>query len=163
MARNVRKASDEVDRPCRISMDLPGPKMRTGPLVEGPRVVRVRPERDLRGVAVAPATLQLISGDLVEGETTPALPVDAEWLHRRKPGDVVGVVDARGSHRHLRVVTCAPGVSTAEAWDTAYVETGAQLNLRRRHHHRWNRPSDPPAPSAAHRRPVAADGRARTG
>ena len=49
MARNVRKASDEVGRPCRISMDLPGPKMRTGPLVEGPRVVRVRPERDLRG------------------------------------------------------------------------------------------------------------------
>ena len=31
MARNVRKASDEVDRPCRISMDLPGPKLRTGP------------------------------------------------------------------------------------------------------------------------------------
>ena len=38
MARNVRKASDEVARPCRISVDLPGPKMRTGPLVEGPRV-----------------------------------------------------------------------------------------------------------------------------
>ena len=43
------KASDEVARRCRISMDLPGPKLRTGPLAEGPRVIRLRPERDLRG------------------------------------------------------------------------------------------------------------------
>ena len=61
-------------------MDLPGPKMRTGPLVEGPRVVRVRPERDLRGVAVAPATVQLVSGDPGRGGDDPGLPVDAEWL-----------------------------------------------------------------------------------
>ncbi len=127
MARNVRKASDEAARPCRISMDLPGPKMRTGPLVEGPRVVRVRPERDLRGVAVAPATVRLVSRTPDTGEVSPALPVEAEWLERRRPGDVVDVVDTRGSHRHLRVVGCEPGRSIAEAWDTTYLETGTRL------------------------------------
>jgi len=127
MARNVRKASDEVARPCRISMDLPGPKMRTGPLAEGPRVVRVRPERDLRGVAIAPAAVRLVSGTPAAG-VSPALPVEAEWLERRRPGDVLDVVDTRGSHRHLGVVVCEPGVSTAEAWDTTYVETGTQLD-----------------------------------
>jgi len=127
MARNVRKASEEVARPCRISMDLPGPKLRTGPLAEGPRVVRMRPERDLRGVAVAPATLKLVSGTPAAGDVTPALPVESEWLERRRPGDVVDVVDTRDSHRQLRIVACEPGVSTAEVWDTTYLETGTQL------------------------------------
>jgi len=127
MARNVRKASDEVARPCRISMDLPGPKMRTGPLVEGPRVVRLRPERDLRGVAVAPATVTFVGGTLTPGDVSPALPVDAAWVERRRPGDVVELVDTRGSHRQLRVVVCERGRATAEAWDTTYVETGSEL------------------------------------
>ena len=127
MARSVRKASEEVGRPCRISMDLPGPKLRTGPLVEGPRVVRLRPERDLRGVAVAPAMVRLVIRTQAHAEVTPALPVGAEWLERRRPGDVVDLVDTRGSHRHLRVVACEPGVTTVEAWDTTYLESGAQL------------------------------------
>ena len=127
MARNVRKASDEVARPCRISMDLPGPKMRTGPLVEGPRVLRLRPRRDLRGVAVAPARVSLVGGPLPRGEAPPALPVDAAWLERRGPEDLMELVDARGSRRHLRVVACGRGRATAEVWDTTYVETGAEL------------------------------------
>jgi len=45
MARNVRRASGEVGRSCRISMDLPGPKLRTGPLSEGPRIARLQPEQ----------------------------------------------------------------------------------------------------------------------
>ena len=60
MACNVRKASAEIDRPCRVSMDLPGPKMRTGPLVEGPRVMKLRPQRDLRGVPITPAFATLV-------------------------------------------------------------------------------------------------------
>jgi pyruvate kinase len=32
MVDNVRKAAAEAGRPCRILMDLAGPKLRTGPL-----------------------------------------------------------------------------------------------------------------------------------
>ena len=128
MARNVRKASDEVARPCRISVDLPGPKMRTGTLVEGPRVIRLRPRRDLRGVAVAPARVTLVGGALPRGEEAPALPVDAAWLARREPVDQIELVDTRGARRQLRVVACGPGRATAEVWDTTYIETGAELD-----------------------------------
>ena len=127
MAGNVRKASDEVARRCRISMDLPGPKLRTGPLAEGPRVIRLRPERDLRGVAVGPAPVGFVASSTFAGQGTPALPVEAGWLERRRPGDVVELVDTRGSHRQLRIVACEPGRSSAEAWDTAYIETGTRL------------------------------------
>ena len=69
MACNVRKASAEVARPCRISMDLPGPKMRTGPLAEGPHVVRVRPQRDLRGVPIAPGLVRLVGEPKIASES----------------------------------------------------------------------------------------------
>ena len=58
----------------------------------------------------------------------PALPVDAAWLERRKPGDMLDLVDTRGSRRQLRVVGVrARARVTAEAWDTTYVETGTEL------------------------------------
>ena len=127
MVCNVRKASGEVARPCRISMDLPGPKLRTGPLVEGPRVLRLRPERDLRGVAVAPALVALVGGAASDGNGLPFLPVPTAWLRRRSPGDVIDLVDTRGSRRRLTVVACEPGRITAESWDTTYIETGCEL------------------------------------
>ncbi len=127
MACNVRKASAEVARPCRISMDLPGPKMRTGPLAEGPRVVRVRPQRDLRGVPIAPGLVRLVGEPKIASERSPTLPVDAAWLERRKPGDRVALVDTRGSLRTLLISACERGQVTAEVWDTTYVETGSIL------------------------------------
>lgn len=41
----------------RVAMDLAGPKLRTGPLEAGPRVVKVKPMRDRRGVVTAPASI----------------------------------------------------------------------------------------------------------
>lgn len=126
MARNVRKASAETGRLCRVSMDLPGPKLRTAALVEGPQVVKLRPERDLRGVPISPALVTLVTGSGPEG-VGGRLPVDAAWIERRQQGDVVDMVDTRGSRRRLTVVEKAPVRLVLEVWDTTYVETGAVL------------------------------------
>ena len=127
MAVHVRRASSEVGRSCRVSMDLPGPKLRTGPLTEGPQVVKLRPERDLRGVPVTPAVATLIGGS-GSGTHTTVLPVEASWIERRHPGDVVSLVDARGSHRELRILNTVAGSCKVEVWDTTYVETGTALS-----------------------------------
>jgi len=124
MARNVRKASSEVERPCRVSIDLPGPKLRTAQLAEGPRIVRLRPERDLRGLPISPAVAPIVAG---AAEGVQALPVDAAWIERRHPGDVIDLVDTRGSKRTFRVIESSPGRLVVEAWDTTYVETGTTL------------------------------------
>jgi pyruvate kinase len=42
IAANVRAAGDETGRSCPIMMDLVGPKLRTGPLVPGPQVMRCK-------------------------------------------------------------------------------------------------------------------------
>ena len=129
MARHVRRASVEVGRSCRISMDLPGPKLRTGPLSEGPQIVKLRPERDLRGVPVTPA-LATLTSDSAPGAGRTVLPVDRSWIERRQPGDTVSLVDARGSRRELRVIGLTPGSCEVEVWDTTYVETGTALSCQ---------------------------------
>ncbi len=126
MARHVRKASSELGRPCRVSIDLPGPKLRTGPLAEGPRVVKLRPERDLRGVALTPAAATLTAAESPAKATV--LPVDPSWIERRHLGDVVDLVDARGSRRELRVGAVGSGKCEVAVWDTTYVETGTVLS-----------------------------------
>ncbi len=126
MADHVRNASADLHRACRVSMDLPGPKIRTGPFVDGPQIVKLRPERDLRGVPVTPAVATLVAGE-GDGFAT-GLPVDRAWIDRRRVGDVVDMADTRGSHREWRVVETSPGHCRVEVWDTSYVETGAELS-----------------------------------
>ena len=127
MARHVRKASLETGRSCRVSMDLPGPKLRTGPLADGPQIVKLRPERNLRGVPVTPATATLCAPSVQASQGT-RLPVDPSWLERRRTGDVIHFVDTRGGRRELGVVAVAGGKCEAVVWDTSYVETGAALS-----------------------------------
>lgn len=53
MVRNLRRAVKETGRPCKISMDLAGPKLRTGPIEDGPAVLKYRPQRDDFGRVVS--------------------------------------------------------------------------------------------------------------
>ena len=127
MARHVRSASSDVGRSCRVSMDLPGPKLRTGPLTEGPQVVKLRPERDLRGVPVTPAIATLVASSGSDAHAA-ELPVDPSWIERRHAGDVISLVDARGSRRELRILEADARSCRVEVWDTTYVETGTALS-----------------------------------
>ena len=122
MVANVRAAAADTGRPVLVSVDLPGPKMRTGPLEPGPAVVRLSPRRDERGTVVVPAVNRLVPDDGGAG-----LPVDAAWLSRRRPGDELEVQDARGGLRRLTVIAADDQGAVVEARRTAYVETGAAL------------------------------------
>ncbi len=143
MVEHVHAASAELGRPCRIFMDLAGPKLRTGPLEPGPRVVHWRPRRDLRGRPVAPARILFHApgGEEAEDASTcvgepevepdAVLPVDAAWLARAREGDVVAFEDTRGKKRHVVLVSCRAGRCWGECWKTAYLETGTELVLLR--------------------------------
>ena len=63
MAHHVREAAACAGTTCRVAMDLAGPKLRTGPLEPGPRVVKLRPRRDALGQVVAPARAWLTSAE----------------------------------------------------------------------------------------------------
>jgi pyruvate kinase len=138
MAAHIRRASRELDQPCPILMDLPGPKLRTGPIEPGPRVVRLRPRRDALGRPVEPARALLVPdepGPTPVGGPAPAamLPVRREWLDRLHPGDVIHLRDTRDDRRRLVVTTAAEDGVWVEANDTTYLETGTTLTGPGRH------------------------------
>ncbi|NLT25298.1 MAG: pyruvate kinase [Microbacteriaceae bacterium] len=113
----------------RVAMDLGGPKLRTGPLAEGPRVVRVRPERDDRGEVVVRARVRLVDeAAAAPGEGEPVVvPVRGlEGLELRE-GDRLKLRDARGRKRELVIERVAAEEVEASFDRTVYFETGAEL------------------------------------
>jgi pyruvate kinase len=133
MASRVRTASETAGRRVPILVDLPGPKLRTGPIEPGPEVVRLRPRRDELGAIIAPARAWLTargSGGAVPAGAGVVLPVAPEWLEALSPGDHVHFSDARGRHRELEVGAGSAHGRWAEAHQGAYLVSGTALTAK---------------------------------
>jgi pyruvate kinase len=130
LAERVRATAAEVGRSCRIDMDLPGPKLRTGPLSSGPGVVRWRVRREADGQVVEPARVWLTPMEAPLPAPAVAqvnLPVPGAWLQQLEVGDRLTIEDRREKQRRLKVVA-ADGVSRlAECKQGAYIGQGALL------------------------------------
>jgi pyruvate kinase len=135
MIWNLRRARRETGRECQILMDLPGPKLRTGPIRPGQQVTVWRPHRDSFGKVTAPARIWLTPQGSVEAATGYAdacLPVTPEWISRLLPGDVVRFFDARGASRRITVTGSVGDCRWAEAYKTSYLKPGTVLQLEER-------------------------------
>lgn len=134
MADHVRRARQITGRDCRIAMDLAGPKLRTGPLLPGPRCVKIRPRRDVLGHVLSPARAWLTAAENPTAAPEPGMscvPVPARWLARRRDGDVATLRDARGARRRLTLNACPARddglIATTDK--TTYLVTGATLTV----------------------------------
>ncbi|RNC70402.1 MAG: pyruvate kinase [Desulfuromonadales bacterium] len=128
MVENLRRAKRELGRRCRILMDLAGPKLRTGQVESGARVVKWRPRRDPFGRVLEPARVWLYPAGTQHEPDAPAdaaLPLSGGWLSRLRVGDRVEFEDARGAQRELKIVGGEGLCRWAEAVQTSYVSPGA--------------------------------------
>lgn len=132
MLAHARAAAHALGRPCPALMDLVGPRLRTGPLEPGPRVVTWRPARDPLGRVTAPARVWLTPAEAPEPPPEPAaavLPVPGRWLARLAPGDRLELEDARGAERALDV----GGAHGASRWAAGRKRVYAVPGTRLRH------------------------------
>jgi pyruvate kinase len=130
--RNVRQASDIAHKPCRIVMDLAGPKIRTGDLRPGPRVTRIRPRRDPLGRVIAPRRIRLIPADTPwQGTKSAVLPVPRECIEYAHVGDTIRFRDTRGRKRRMRIVDKDDKGLVVELFKGAYIATGTKIRLCR--------------------------------
>jgi len=135
MVSNLRRAEKETGRPCEISMDLAGPKLRTGPVAHGHAVLKYRPQRDDFGRVVSQARLWLTPGSQPEHAPAKAdacIPVSGDWLAQIKPGDRVRFTDTRGASRSLTITGADGNSRWAESSQTAYIVPGLALQLQPR-------------------------------
>jgi pyruvate kinase len=133
MAEAVRRSARRARRSVRVLMDLGGPKLRTGPVAEGPAVVRLRPSRDVWGRVTASARLGLspVGSRLAVPGAGLTLGAHREWLRHVQPGDRIELIDARGAQRRLKVVERQPNGVVATCDKTAYLTNETCLSLRR--------------------------------
>src|SRR3974390_3411406 len=131
MVKHLRKAERDLGKRCLVSFDLAGPKIRTGPIAQGPAVIKCRPRRDALGQVVERARVRLIAGSNQPEAKETTIPVDAARLTAAKPGDAFAFADARNRKRVLHVNGVHPGECLCETDRTAYVVPGTCLTLRR--------------------------------
>jgi pyruvate kinase len=133
MVRNLRDAARASGRPCRILMDISGPKLRTGPMQPLPPILKIRPHRDRGGQVARPARIWLTAGPTAASERQSAdacLRVDAGWLDDCNEGDKVRIRDARGASRRWRIMRKAAGGCWAECGKTTYLDDATELRLK---------------------------------
>lgn len=130
MIEHLKMAEKSLKRSCQIVMDLPGPKLRTGPMEPGAAVIRVRPKRDVYGRVISPARLWLTSSPETSPAPSPAdgvLSVEQAWLDRLRPGETLSFADVRGMKRAMTVVDITPEGCWVELTRSAYFVPGTEL------------------------------------
>ena len=129
---NIREASRDTGTECRVVMDLGGPKLRTGPLEPGPKVLHIKPRRGPMGRINAPRRVRLVPDDFVQRGTKYAcIPVPNECIELAQVGDEIRCRDTRGKKRQFAVVEKDEKGLVLEAYKGAYIQTGSKLRLVR--------------------------------
>ena len=132
MIGHLKRARRETGKKCRVLMDLAGPKLRTGPLENGPGVVKWRPRRNAMGQVIDSARIWLMpenSDDFPCGPADAILPLPAQWLAKLKIGDTLTFNDARDIVRVLTIIGESDQCRWAEAPGSAYLGAGTILYL----------------------------------
>ena len=104
VVRALGDARKTTGKPCRVVMDLAGPKIRTGPIAGGRRIATWRPAKDDLGKVTAPArvVMRRDSAPQVEGAGPFLAVADGDFAKVQK-GDELRFRDARQKSGVLRI------------------------------------------------------------
>jgi pyruvate kinase len=130
MIANLRKAESELNKKCRIFMDIAGNKIRTGPIEKGNPVLKIEPKRDLLGNIITPALLWLTPAETVVPPDRPvdgSIQVPHKWLTDVNTGSEISFEDAEGHKIHLKVVASIGECRIAECCEIALITNGIKL------------------------------------
>ena len=133
---NIKKAAEELERDVKIAMDLAGPKIRTGKITPGPRVLRYKPTKDDYGKVTEPRIIRLVADkDLVANSET--IPIMNGALHELQEGMVLTLVDARSKHRKLKVIAVGENEATVQTKQTIYVAPNLVITTAKESSLQW--------------------------
>ena len=107
------------------------PKLRTGPVSQGPEVVQCRPQRDSFGRCVAPASVRFGAVGTFNRGDFDVLPIEGHLLDAARVGDKLRLEDARGRGRVFSIVAADDASILCNCDRTTYLMTGTRVELRR--------------------------------
>jgi pyruvate kinase len=134
MIHNVQTANAQLKKNCKITMDLGGPKLRTGPMQAGPKVIHISPTRDDRGRVTNPARVWIAPPDVplpADMEEAVHIPVPVVLFQKIKRGNKIHFRDSRNKKCTITIDRQDGAGKWGLCSDSAYIETGTELILHK--------------------------------
>ena len=131
MIENLQAAREETGKACKITFDLAGPKLRTGPLSPGRGIIRWKPVRNELGQVTTPAYVAFCNDKYTPDDETIAIPVKGSIFRHARAGDFIELTDTRGRERTLHIVEVDRSCCVCTNDRTGYVIEGTKLHLLR--------------------------------
>ncbi|MFC2084445.1 pyruvate kinase [Bacteroidota bacterium] len=132
MVKNIHSVKKKTGRNVKICMDLGGPKLRTGAMRPGPKVIHLQPERDILGNIISPVRVLLVSS--IENQVDDDLlqiPLPSDFLDKLEMGDELYFVDTRGKNRKLIIGEKTGIYRIAKCFDSSYITTGMDVSVNK--------------------------------
>ena len=129
MIFNIERANKALKKNCKVMMDLAGPKLRTGSMASGPKVIHIRPERDLTGSIVKPAKLWIAPPETPAPDKSAdaVLPVSESFLNKIKRGSTIWFTDSRNKKCKISIERKQGKGKWGICNDSAYISSGTEL------------------------------------
>ncbi len=133
MIENINRANKALKKKCKVMMDLGGPKLRTGSMMPGPKLIHIKQERDQLGKVIKPAKIWIAAPDIPppDNSADAILPVNKLLSDKIKAGNTISFIDSRD--KKCKIITEKKqgkgrwGVCS----DSAYITTGTELILNK--------------------------------
>jgi len=133
----LERAREQTGKPCRVLMDLAGPKIRTGKIKSKRRVATWKPQRDDIGKATAPARVVIRRALAAPHEGEPAaLLIGNKDFSKLRVGDELRFRDARDKSRTLIVDELDAERAITSTLERAYILGEADVQVRRGKKHK---------------------------
>ncbi len=131
MIKNIDRANHALKKNCKITMDLGGPKLRTGLIKPGPKIIHIKPERDQYGKVIHPSKIWIAApGTLPPDNSADAvIPVNDFMLKKIKRGSVIHFIDSRNKKCKIIIDKKQGKGRWGLCKKSAYITTGTELTL----------------------------------
>ncbi|MBZ0327985.1 MAG: hypothetical protein K8F54_10305 [Altibacter sp.] len=117
---------------CKITMDLAGPKIRTGKMKPGHKVIHIKPKKNDLGKVVAPAKIWMApyGTQPPQGEEADAIiPINKNWLQKTQIGSYIIFKDSRGKRRKIIIDKLENNGRWGNCKKSAFIVSGTSLNV----------------------------------
>ena len=133
MIEHLQLARVTSNKSCKVMMDLGGPKLRTGPMIEGPKVLHIRPIRNDLGEVIAPSRIWVAPADVPppNDDADAILPIGEELFSKVKRGSEILFTDSRGKQCKIIIEKKQGGGKWGVCRDSAYITTGTEMEVHR--------------------------------
>lgn len=128
MIQYVHKAALSLKKTCPVFMDLGGPKLRTGAIAQGRKVIKLRPSKNRFGEVISPFVITIVPKHKVENSVTHGLiVVENHFYESLEVGSIVKFTDARQSKRKIIIDEITEAGAFASLDKTAYLAEDSLL------------------------------------